>query len=164
MNPRASRHSQAAQRFANLARKSAKAEEEARQQIMQKAEAEFQSQLTSTRLRIMLTQDGEDATELLAALSVVIGTPCEAAARMYGRTAEVRRLHGALRTILDMCLTHHYKWRSDAAQALDVAAEVAGGMKDQLDLATFVAAWKDSMWLANAILQQAVTKDMVAEA
>lgn len=164
MNPRAARHSQKAQQYSLLAKQRAQQNLQAEIQRRQQAEADFASQLATTRLRILMAQQGDDATELLAALAVVIGTPCQAAAQTQGRTAEVRRLHGALRTIVDMCLTHRYRWQSDCALALEGAAELAGSMKPQLNVETFALAWADSLWLAEAILKHAVSNDMVATA
>jgi hypothetical protein len=78
---------------------------DARDTRQAKASEEFADQLITTRISMLSAQDGEDATELLARLSVVIGTPCEAGARQHGRDQPwVRQLHGALRTIQSMCL------------------------------------------------------------
>lgn len=162
MNPRAARHSQAAQRYARRVHQHKQAEETARQERMQQAEQEFQSQLATTRLRIMMAEDGEDATTLLAALAVVIGTPCEAMSRVHGRTQEVRIMHGALRTVVDLCVSNHYRWRSEFAQALDTATELAARQKDGLPDATFTAAWIEANGLATSILAHAVTRDQIA--
>jgi hypothetical protein len=135
-----------------------------RDQIAQrkrKAESDFQSQLLTTRLKLMLAEDGEDATELLAALAVVIGTPCEAAARCGVREPWVRQLHGALKTVEGMCLDG-YKWRTEYTQALDRAIEVAEESGGDLPIKEFSAAWDDATGFAALILAHQVDQGAIA--
>jgi hypothetical protein len=135
-----------------------------RDQIAQrkrKAESDFQSQLITTRLKLMLAEDGEDATELLAALAVVIGTPCEAASRCGIREPWVRQLHGALRTITSLCL-EGYKWRTEYTQALDRAIEVAEESGGGLPIKEFSAAWADATGFAALILAHQVDQVAIA--
>lgn len=127
------------------------------------AEREFASQLLDTRIKLLSAVHGEDATELLACLAVVIGTPCEAGARIHGHTHPwVRQLHGALRTVQDLCTTYHYTWRDEYALALDRAVEVAGQQRNELDAQVFTQAWGEALWFCNAILQHQVTNEAIA--
>lgn len=71
-------------------------------------------------------------------------------------------MHGALRTVVDLCVSNHYRWRSEFAQALDTATELAARQKDGLPDATFTAAWIEANGLATSILAHAVTRDQVA--
>lgn len=128
-DPRA-RHSQRAQAMAQQAqaikaRHAAQAAAE-RQAQAERADAEYQSQLLTTRLKVWATAEGDDATDLIAALFVVIGTPCEAGARVHGRESVwVRQLHGALRSLSDLCLHNGYRWRTACAPAIDRAIDLA---------------------------------------
>jgi hypothetical protein len=126
-----------------------------------KAESDFQSQLTTTRLRLHLMEDGEDATELLAALAVVIGTPCEAAARCGIREPWVRQLHGTLKTITSLCL-EGYKWRTEYTQALDRAIEISEESGGGLPIKEFAAAWADATGFAALILAHQVDQGAIA--
>lgn len=132
-----------------------------------KAEAEFQSQITTVRMRLLMACDGEDATDLLAMLAAVIGTPCEYGAMVYGRTPWVRQLHGALRTIQTMCLDG-YRWQDQYAQAIDSAVELAASqdlgevtpaMREQ-----FNQAWLAAIEFSTLIHSHRVTKDTVSDA
>lgn len=125
------------------------------------AAIEFNSQLLSTRIKLLSAEDGQDATDLLACLAVVIGTPCEAGARQYGHALPwVRQLHGALRTIQAMCLSG-YTWQAQHALALDRAMEIAGQQRQDLDPVTFVDAWKEACHLCSEILNHSVRADSV---
>lgn len=135
------------------------------QKITHRAEAEFQAQVTTVRLRLVMATDGDDATDLLAVLAVVIGTPCIFGAQVFGRTHWVRQLHGALRTIQTMCLDG-YHWQAQYALAMDNAVELAAGqdigeitpaLREQ-----FQQAWLDANAFAGLIHQHQVTKDTVA--
>lgn len=157
------RASQRVQAFArqHAAAKARQADEQ-RQRIEQ-ANAEFASQITTARTRIYLTADGEDATELLSQLAIAIGTPAEAGARTFGRDpAWVRQLHGALRTILDMCLQGGYRWRADMAHALDRAMEIAVNRPEGIAPEHFIAAFLEAQALAHQILNHTVTEGAVA--
>lgn len=134
-----------------------------RHQVRTQAAREFASQLLDTRIKLLSAVHGEDATDLLACLAVVIGTPCEAGARVHGHTHPwVRQLHGALRTVQDLCTTHHYTWRAEYALALDRAVELAGQQRHELDAHVFAEAWAEALWLCNAILSHSVTSEAVA--
>lgn len=139
----------------------------AAQQIVTRAEAEFQSQITTVRTRLLLATDGEDATELLAILAVVIGTPCDYGALVHGRTPWVCQLHGALRTIQIMCLDG-YHWQAQYALAIDNAIELAA-IQDLGEVTPALRkhweqAWLDANHFASLIHRHAVDKDAVAQA
>jgi hypothetical protein len=145
----------------------AKARVQAAAQIVTRAEAEFQSQITTVRTRLLLAEDGEDATELLAMLAVVIGTPCDYGALVHGRAQWVRQLHGALRTIQAMCL-NGYHWQTQYALAIDNAVNLAatqdiGEVTPELRK-HWEQAWLDANHFANLIHRHLVDKDTVAQA
>ena len=157
------RASQRAQAFARQAQAALIRSEQAEAARAAKAEAEFSSQIATVRLNIYQLADGDDATRVLAALAVVIGTPAEAGARTYGREpAWVRQLHGALRIIVDMCLQGGYRWRADTADALDRAVEIAAARPDHLPAKHFTAAWLEANALAVQILNHSVTQGAIA--
>jgi hypothetical protein len=157
------RASQRAQAFASDAKAAAVQRDQAKAARAAQAEAEFASQITTVRLNIYQLADGDDATRILAALAVVIGTPAEAGARTYGRDpAWVRQLHGALRGIVDMCLQGGYRWRTDMAAALDRAVEIAVVRPDHLPAEHFESAWLEANALAVQILSHSVTEGAIA--
>ena len=156
--PRAERHAQSVR---------AKAMAQAVAQIETRAEAEFKNQITTVRTRLLMAEDGEDATELLAMLAVVIGTPCDYGALVHGRAQWVRQLHGALRTIQSMCLDG-YHWQAQYALAIDNAVELAASQDlGQVTPALrkhWEQAWLDANHFASLIHHHAVDKDTVAQA
>lgn len=157
------RASQRAQAFARQAQAATIKNQQAEAARAAQAEAEFTSQIATVRLNIYELADGDDATRVLAALAVVIGTPAEAGARTYGRDpAWVRQLHGALRIIVDMCLQGGYRWRADTADALDRAVEIAAARPDHLPAKHFTAAWLEANALAVQILNHSVTQGAIA--
>lgn len=128
-----------------------------------RAAREFNSQTLDLRIKLFAQDDGSDATELLACLSVVIGTPCEAGARQFGHEAVwVRRLHGALRTVLWMCTDNGYHWDAQFALALDAALEEATKERQELDPEAFTSAWLEANALSVAILSHTVQPDAIA--
>lgn len=152
-----------AQKIARHARRIADDNAKAQRERIDQANAEFASQMLTTRARIYMTADGEDATELLAQLAIALGTPAEAGARSLGRSpAWVRQLHGALRIILDMCLQSHYRWRSDMADALDRAMEIALDRPDTIQPEHFLAAFIEAKALADTIMSHTVTEGAIA--
>lgn len=120
------------------------------------ADAEFKSLILTTRIKILTMNDGIDATEMLASLTVVVGTVCEAGAQQFGRELPwVRQLHGALRTVLAMCLAG-YKWQSQYAAALDCAVGVAAQDRPELNAQIFIDAWDGARGLADIIFAHQV--------
>lgn len=157
------RASQRAQTIARCTAALKAQQEQERRQRIEQANAEFASQMTTARMRIYFTQDGEDATELLSQLAIAIGTPAEAGARTFGRDpAWVRQMHGALRTILDMCLHNGYRWRSDMADPLDRAMDLAMNRPEGIHPEHFIAAFLEAQALAVQILNHTVTEGAIA--
>lgn len=116
-----------------------------------KADAAYQSQLTTARLKVWMTPHGVDATDMLAMLAVVLGTPCECGARQFGPGLPwVQQLHSALRSVAAMC-ANGYTWDSARAAEIDQAMELASEARAELDVATFVEAWKEANGVAYAI-------------
>lgn len=131
-------------------------------QVRRRAAREFASQALTLRIKLLDAQDGADATELLACLAVVIGTPCEAGARQFGHApAWVRQLHGALRSIMGMC-EQGYRWDSTAALALSRAVELATEERPELDAAAFAESWVEANGLCTQILNHSVTPESIA--
>jgi hypothetical protein len=144
-----------------LAEKKKAAKEDA--QARRRAAREFNSQGLSLRIKLFSQDDGADATELLACLAVVIGTPCEAGARQFGHEAVwVRRLHGALRTVLWLCTENGYRWDARFAPALDVAVAEAMQERPELKTEDFIEAWKEANALCGDILNHTVQRDAIA--
>lgn len=135
-----------------------------RQHEQTKAQAaqDFASQLLTTRLNLWAMRQDEDATDIIAQLVVVIGTPCEAGAQTFGREAPwVRQLHGALRTLQTMCLAG-YRWQETAAPALDRALDLAAVDHAAITPETFTKAWKEANGLAAIVLAHQVSKESIA--
>lgn len=127
------------------------------------AAREFASQIATTRIKLYMLQAGEDATDMLAALAVVLGTPCEAGARIHGHDAPwVRQLHGALRTVAALCLQHGYRWQPEYAPAINRAIDLAVEHRPELDNDTFTEAWIEANHMANLILAHSLTPETVA--
>ncbi len=129
---------------------------------VKRQDAEYASQALTVRLMILEAEDGQDATELLARLSVVIGYPCQAAAQVYGELmpAWAKQLHGALRTIQQMCL-EGYRWQSKYALALDRAVELALEPRFDLTPEAKGIGLIDSNYLASQIHAHEVTPQSV---
>jgi hypothetical protein len=161
-NPR-DRHAKRCQAMAlAVAATKAKALDDARA----KAEAAFQSQLLSTRIKLWALADGDDATDVIAPLMVVIGTVCETGAATSGRdTPWVRQLHGALRTLQSLCIHNSYRWRTEVTLALDAAIDLAElhgqAMRGE---EVFVKAWKAANGAAVLVLAHQVDEGMIAGA
>lgn len=125
-------------------------------------QATFESRLTTARLKVWSLPDGTDATQLLAMLAVVIGTPCEAGARQFGRDpAWVRQLHAALSTVRDMCL-HGYRWNSAHVPTLDHALMLASKHRPDLNPTHFLDAFIEANGLAASIEKHTFTADQIA--
>ena len=131
------------------------------QAVRRSSDAEFQSQITTVKIKMLMAEDGEDATELLSLLAVVIGSPAQAgaAAGMYDQPW-VRQLHGALRSIQDMCL-HGYRWQSRYALPLTRACEIAGQDQPEVSVDVFMAAWLDACLMSEMILAHTVDAEAV---
>lgn len=124
---------------------------------------EFARQITTVRLLLWGIATGDDATELLARMAIVIGTPCEAGARQFGAVQWVRRLHGALHTIQSLCLTSGYRWDEQYAPALDVAIELAIEPRPEISPDHSIAAWTEASALYRQIMDHTVAPDSIAD-
>lgn len=130
--------------------------------LHQQTEREFQAQLTESRLHLWILRDGDDATSMLAKLSVIIGTPCEAGARTMGRSEPwVRQLHGALRSVQAMCLDG-YKWNASLAPALERAIDLSVQHTSELPVDVFTNAWIEANGMATLVLAHKVDTETVS--
>ena len=130
--------------------------------VRRASDAEFQSQITTVKIKMLMMEDGEDATELLSLLAVVIGTPAQAGAMSGMREKPwVRQLHGSMRAIQDMCL-HGYLWQSRYALSLTRACEIAGADQPELQVEVFYKAWMDACVVCEMISRHEVDEMMVA--
>jgi hypothetical protein len=119
--------------------------------VRKAADEEFQSQITTVKIKMLMMTDGEDATELLSLLAVVIGAPAQAgAASGLFDAAWVRQLRGALRSIQAMCL-QGYKWQSTYALPLTRACEIAEQEQPEVTPEIFVQAWLDASLMSQMI-------------
>jgi hypothetical protein len=127
------------------------AEREASNAVRRASDAAFQSQITTVKIKMLMAEDGEDATELLSILAVVIGTPAQAGC-MAGMHDQpwVRQLHGAMRSVQDMCL-HGYQWQTRYALALTRACEIAGEDQPCFSVDVFYRAWLDANSMSELI-------------
>lgn len=125
-------------------------------------QATAESHISTARLKVWSMEDGADATQLLAMLAAVIGTPCDAGARQFGRDpAWVRQLHAALSTVRDMCL-HGYRWNSAHAPTLDHALSLVSKHRPGLNPTHFLDAFIDANGLAASIERHTFTEDQIA--
>ena len=131
------------------------------QAVRRSSDAEFQSQIVTVKIKMLMAEDGEDATELLSLLAVVIGAPAQAgaAAGMYEQPW-VRQLHGALRSIQDMCM-HGYTWQSRYALPLTRACEIAGQDQPAVSPEVFLQAWLDAALMSEMILAHQIDEQAV---
>lgn len=123
-----------------------------------KADAEYKRNVTSARISMYMMDDGDDATEVLATLAIVIGTPCMAGHKTLGRdTPWVRQLHGALRSIQSICLDG-YRWKKEYTATLNRAVEIATEHdNDTMNMEVFADSWADAAFLAEKIINHKVT-------
>jgi len=131
------------------------------QAVHRSTDAEFQNQITTVKIKMLMADDGEDATETLAVLATVIGAPAQAgaAAGMYNQPW-VRQLHGALRSIQDMCM-HGYTWQSRYALPLTRACEIAGQDQPEVSVDVFIKAWLDACLMSEMIMAHTVDAEAV---
>jgi hypothetical protein len=127
------------------------------------AEEGFKSLILTTRIKILTMDDGSDATEMLASLAVVIGTVCQAGSNQYKaeKPPWVRQLHGALRTVQDMCL-NGYLWQAQYAAAMERAVEIASEDRPDMDARIFFEAWDKAVGFADVIWAHQVEAGAVA--
>ncbi|MEC5213285.1 hypothetical protein RCH06_001831 [Polaromonas sp. CG_9.5] len=85
---------------------------------------ELMTLMTADSVRIYLTEDGERDTKLLANLTLVLGVGAEVALAFAPHNPESRRLHAALRTVVQ-CSVNGGRWNSSQAKILHEAAQLA---------------------------------------
>jgi hypothetical protein len=78
------------------------------------------SHMTTVSIDIYLTADGEPARDLLSHLGWLIALGAEISATVKPGMPEAKRLHAALRTVIQMSVDN--AWQSSQAGTLDVAA------------------------------------------
>lgn len=87
---------------------------------------DMRSALTEVQLSMYGLPDGDctdKAVHLLSHLAWLIGMGAELAFRLQPAGPEARRLHGALRQVVDLCLQGRgYTWRTEHATPLERAA------------------------------------------
>lgn len=135
-------------------------------QLKQRAETEFQSQITTVRIRLLSIADGEDAAEVLGIVAVVIGTPMQF---MYSTSATApawaAQLRGALKTVVQMCL-QGYKWQAQYALAIERAVEIAAtadvGAINDSNIQQWTQAWLDANYLCAQIQDRKIDGTEVA--
>lgn len=134
---------------------------EAAKSVQRATDEAFQSQVTTVKIKMLMTDDGEDATEILAILATVIGAPAQAgaAAGMYNQPW-VRQLHGSLRSIQDMCM-HGYRWQTRYALPLTRACEIASQNQPGVTPEVFLQAWLDASLMTEMILAHTVDAEAV---
>lgn len=80
----------------------------------------LESHTRAVQIAIYTLVDGEPARKVLAHLAWLIGIGSEVAANLTPGTPEAKRLHGALRTVVQMS-TQGGAWQASQAPALDQA-------------------------------------------
>ncbi len=118
----------------------------------------------SERIQVLLLEDGEPVTSVLADLSWMIAVGCETAIHALGlHHPTSRTLHGALRSIEAMCLRNGYRW--DITQALAIEAARASSHQVLIDHAAIACQHTDAgHMIAGLIAQQKLQAGVVAGA
>ena len=86
--------------------------------------AALMTRMTSVSTRIYFTQDGEQDTRLLSHLALVLGVGAETALALALHHPDSKRLHAALRTVVQFSVDGG-RWRSSQAKILHEAAQLA---------------------------------------
>ncbi|MDH6185321.1 hypothetical protein [Polaromonas sp. CG_23.6] len=86
--------------------------------------AALMTRMTSVSTRIYFTQDGERDTRLLSHLALVLGVGAETALALALHHPDSKRLHAALRTVVQFSVDGG-RWRSSQAKILHEAAQLA---------------------------------------
>ena len=87
------------------------------------AKAQMASHMTTVSIAVYMTAEGEPARDLLAHLGWVIGIGAEIAAVVAPGLTQAKRLHAALRTVIQMSMEN--AWRAAQAGVLSDAATEA---------------------------------------
>jgi hypothetical protein len=87
------------------------------------AKAQMASHMTTVSIAVYMTTDGEPARDLLSHLGWVIGIGAEIAAAVAPGLAQAKRLHAALRTVVQLSMDN--AWQAVQAGVLSDAATEA---------------------------------------
>ena len=117
----------------------------------------------TVRIQLYMRADGEDCTELLSQLAGVIGSVCVAGQEVHGRTVWVGQLHGALRTVIDLCM-NGYRWCARYTAALDRAVEICIEQIPSLPNRPLGEAFMQARALADDISAHRIKGDEVSAA
>ncbi|MDB5868761.1 MAG: hypothetical protein JWP96_1093, partial [Polaromonas sp.] len=85
---------------------------------------EMKSHLSSVSIHVYIKADGEFAPDLLGDLAALIGVGAEICAVKLPGSAEAKRLHAALRTVLAMSISGR-RWQFNQAKPMHEVAEMA---------------------------------------
>lgn len=131
------------------------------------AHEELRSALIEVQLHLYGLPDGDrspQALHLLSHLAWLIGMGAELAHALNPGGPEARRLHGALRQVLDLCLMGRgYTWRSEFAPVLERAAMDSHALllaRPELAVQMIPGA----NYLSNRVRSRSLTADDVAGA
>lgn len=91
---------------------------------MSDALAEMRGHLTRIGIKAYMTTDGEPAPVLLGDLALMLGIGAEIAMNRVPDAIETRRMHAALRSVLQMGCNGH-RWQASQAKVLHEAAALA---------------------------------------
>ncbi len=86
--------------------------------------AELMTSVTSISTRVYFTEDGECDRLLLSHLTLVLGVGAEVALALAKQHPESKRLHAAVRTVVQMSMDGG-RWNSSQAKILHEAAQLA---------------------------------------
>lgn len=161
---RGTRHTQGrALRLAvDRARRRAQAQ---RERELHEAMADMRSALVEVQLTMFGLPDGDRtdrAVHLLSHPAWLIGMGAELAHAMAPAGSDARRLHGALRQVVDLCL-RGYAWRTEYAPALErAAADSHALLLAQPEQA--IALMPGAQYLSDRVRSRTVTRADVAGA
>ena len=86
--------------------------------------ADFDAYMRKISLKVYLTDDGEPCANLLASLAFALGVGAGVAVSLAPDEPETRRIHAAMRTVLQMSVDGGH-WKANQAKILHEAAELA---------------------------------------
>ena len=86
--------------------------------------ADFDAYMRKISLKVYLTDDGEHSPHLLASLAFALGVGAGVAVSLAPDEPETRRIHAALRTVVQLSVNGGH-WKANQAKILHEAAELA---------------------------------------
>ena len=115
--------------------------------------------LTEAEIKLLLADDGQDVSDVLADVSLPIGIVVETLMATEGRSHDTRMLHGAMRTIHSLCMDNNYRWDSAYAGSLGVAIDIAARrIRDALKAPNFTDAYQGSKGFGARIQAKCVER------